>query len=90
MVVILEAIAYGCSGVVTAIVGPTLASAPILIAGNDAQKKKYLASLVAEPIIAVGAFLRSVNGRDQGSYLDSSSRAGDCSFVCQWIMWMRV
>ena len=49
---ITEALAYGCTGLQIAINGPSLALAPVLLAGNEAQKKKYLGMLAAEPIIA--------------------------------------
>jgi acyl-CoA dehydrogenase len=41
-VVITEELAYGCSGISTAIEANTLAQMPVILAGNDAQKKKYL------------------------------------------------
>lgn len=44
-------------GIQLAIMGPSLAAAPILLAGSEEQKKKYLGSLAAEPIIAVSLFL---------------------------------
>lgn len=53
--VIIEALSYGCSGVQLAIMGPSLALAPLLLAGNDAQKKKYAGMLAAEPLIAVSS-----------------------------------
>jgi hypothetical protein len=33
--------------------GPSLALAPLLLAGSDEQKKKYAGMLAAEPLIAV-------------------------------------
>uniref|UniRef100_A0A914XFI7 Uncharacterized protein n=1 Tax=Plectus sambesii TaxID=2011161 RepID=A0A914XFI7_9BILA len=49
---VVEALAYGCTGIQLAIMGNSLATAPVLIAGSPAQKKKYLGMLAAEPIIA--------------------------------------
>jgi acyl-CoA dehydrogenase len=49
---VLEEISYGCLGVNTTFAANSLASMPILIAGNDEQKKKYLGSLIAAPIYA--------------------------------------
>ncbi|VDP08197.1 unnamed protein product [Heligmosomoides polygyrus] len=47
---IVEALSYGCTGIQLAIMGPSLALAPVYIAGNEEQKKKYLASYcVTEP-----------------------------------------
>ncbi len=39
---ITEKIAYGCTGIVTALEANGLGSMPIMIAGNEEQKKKYL------------------------------------------------
>lgn len=47
-----EALAYGCTGLQIAIMGPSLAVAPLLVAANEEQKKKYLGMLAAEPVIA--------------------------------------
>ena len=48
--VIGEEIAYGCSGIGTAIEANTLAQMPVILAGNDAQKKKYLGRMTEEPL----------------------------------------
>lgn len=50
---VVEALAYACTGIQLAIMGPSLAMAPIYIAGTEVQKKKYLGMLAAEPFIAV-------------------------------------
>ncbi|KAE9546896.1 hypothetical protein FO519_009891 [Halicephalobus sp. NKZ332] len=42
---IVEALAYGCTGIQLAILGPSLASAPVLLAGTEQQKKKYFTLL---------------------------------------------
>ena len=39
---ITEKMAYGCTGIMTAIEANGLGSMPIMIAGNPEQKKKYL------------------------------------------------
>lgn len=50
---IVEALSYGCTGIQLAIMGPSLALAPLLLAGNEEQKKKYAGMLAEEPLIAV-------------------------------------
>lgn len=52
-VLIVEALAYGCSAIQLCIMGPSIAVAPLNVAANEEQKKKYLGMLAAEPIIAV-------------------------------------
>ncbi len=37
-----ENLAYGCSGISTAIGGPALAESPVLVGGSHEQKLKYL------------------------------------------------
>lgn len=54
-VLIVEALAYGCSAIQLCIMGPSLAAAPVNVAGNEEQKKKYLGMLTAEPTIAVSS-----------------------------------
>lgn len=50
---VVESLAYGCSAIQLCIMGPSLAIAPVLLAGNEEQKKKYLGMLTVEPVIAV-------------------------------------
>ena len=47
-VLIMEELAWGCSGIATSMEANGLASAPVIIAGNDAQKEKYLGMLTEE------------------------------------------
>nr|XP_035978921.1 medium-chain specific acyl-CoA dehydrogenase, mitochondrial-like [Halichoerus grypus] len=50
---ITEELAYGCTGVQTAIEANSLGQMPLLIAGNDQQQKKYLGRLTEEPLMCV-------------------------------------
>ncbi|KAJ2332594.1 hypothetical protein GGH91_006138, partial [Coemansia sp. RSA 2671] len=47
-----EQLAYGCTGIQTAIEANTLAEAPVILAASDAQKKKYLGRMTEEPLMA--------------------------------------
>ena len=49
--VITEELAYACTGIHTAGEANGLATAPLLIAANDAQKKKYLGRLTEDCIV---------------------------------------
>ena len=49
---LLEEVAYGCLGFNTSMAGKMLASMPLLIAGTDEQKKKWLGRLIDEPVFA--------------------------------------
>jgi alkylation response protein AidB-like acyl-CoA dehydrogenase len=54
--VISEELAWGCAGIATAMGGTGLCAAPILIAGNEAQKKKYLGLLADTRKVRLGAY----------------------------------
>jgi len=45
--IITEELAYGCTGIATAMEANTLAAAPVIVAGSDAQKKEFLGKLTA-------------------------------------------
>ena len=54
---ITEKMAYGCTGIMTAIEANGLGSMPVMIAGNHEQKTKYLGRLIDEPLMcAYGEF----------------------------------
>lgn len=47
-----EEIAWACAGINTSMVANSLAALPVIIAGNEEQKRRYLGWLTREPIIA--------------------------------------
>jgi acyl-CoA dehydrogenase len=49
-VVIAEEISYGCTGIGTALEANGLGEAPVIVAGSEAQKKKYLGRLTEAPM----------------------------------------
>jgi acyl-CoA dehydrogenase len=63
-VLIVEELAYGCTGIQTSITANTLAAMPIMLAGNEEQKKKYLGSLTKEPLFAAYAITEPAAGSD--------------------------
>ena len=65
--IITEELAYGCTGIQTAIEANSLAQMPVLIAGTEAQKRKYLERMTQEPIMAVSA---------------NSRKSSDSALVC--------
>ncbi|VDK76517.1 unnamed protein product [Gongylonema pulchrum] len=74
---VIEALAYGCTGIQLAIMGPSLAVAPILISGNEEQKKKYLGMLTAEPIIAAYCVTEPGAGSDVSGVKMKAEKKGD-------------
>jgi acyl-CoA dehydrogenase len=74
---ILEEIAYGCAGVNTSLAGNVLGALPLLIAGSDAQKKKYLTRLIQEPIFAAYCCSEPDAGSDVAGLSTRVERHGD-------------
>lgn len=54
--VVTEEMAWGCAGVATAIGGTGLCATPIVLGGNDAQKKKYLTRFSDTRKLTLGAY----------------------------------
>jgi acyl-CoA dehydrogenase len=63
-VLLTEELAFGCTGIQTSMTANVLAATPILIAGNDDQKKKYLGMLTSEPVFAAYALTEPAAGSD--------------------------
>jgi len=63
-VLLTEELAFGCTGIQTSMTANVLAATPILIAGNEAQKKKYLGMLTSEPVFAAYALTEPAAGSD--------------------------
>jgi acyl-CoA dehydrogenase len=80
-VLLTEELAFGCTGIQTSITANTLAATPIMIGGNDAQKKKYLGSLLAEPIFAAYAITEPGAGSDAAGIATRARRDGD-----EWVL----
>lgn len=63
-VLLTEELAFGCTGIQTSMTANTLAATPIMMAGNEEQKKKYLGLLTSEPVFASYAITESAAGSD--------------------------
>src|SRR2546427_4631415 len=63
-VLIAEEVNYGCAGVGTTMFGNNLAAMPIMLAGTDEQKKKWLRILPGAPQFAPCARLEADAGRE--------------------------
>jgi len=74
---ITEQLAYGCTGIQTSITANQLALTPIRLAGNDAQKKKYLGLLTSEPIMASYATSEPGAGSDVAGMTTKFKKVGD-------------
>jgi acyl-CoA dehydrogenase len=65
----------------TAIEANGLAAAPVILAGNDAQKKEYLGRLTAEPIAASYAVTEPGAGSDVAGLKTRAKKVGD-----EWVI----
>src|SRR6266545_8173615 len=50
-VLIGEELSWGCSGMAVAIVANTLGAGPVMVAGDDEQKRRWLSPLVEAPLL---------------------------------------
>lgn len=76
-----EELAYGCTGIMTALEASGLGSMPVVIAGNEAQQKKYLGRLVEEPIVAAYCVTEPGAGSDVNGVKTKAVKKGD-----EWIL----
>ncbi|HSO00219.1 MAG TPA: acyl-CoA dehydrogenase family protein [Candidatus Nanopelagicales bacterium] len=74
---IVEELAYGCSGITTSLLANTLALTPVKLAGNEDQKKKYLGMLISEPVLASYATSEPDAGSDVAGLKTRFTRHGD-------------
>ena len=72
-----EELAWGCSGMATSLAANTLGSAPVLIAGTDEQKRRFVAPLVDEPILCSFALTEPNAGSDVSGIQTTAVRRGD-------------
>ena len=74
---ILEEIAFGCAGVNTSMAGNMLGAMPLLIAGTDEQKQRYLTRLIKEPIFAAYCCSEPDAGSDVAGMSTKVTKHGD-------------
>ncbi|KNC48897.1 acyl-coa dehydrogenase [Thecamonas trahens ATCC 50062] len=86
--IIAENLAYGCSGIGTAIEGPALAEAPIIVGASDEQKKKYLGRMTEEPLIASFAVTEPGAGSDVAGAKTTAVKKGDDWVINGSKMWI--
>ena len=72
-----EELAWGCSGMATSIVANALGTAPLLVAGTDEQKRRFVAPLVDEPILCSFALTEPNAGSDVSGIQTTAVRHGD-------------
>merc|ERR1719187_443580 len=83
-----EKLAYGCTGVMTAIEANGLGSMPIIIAGNNEQKKKYLGRLLEEPLMCAYCVTEPGAGSDVSGVKTKAVKKGDEWVINGQKMWI--
>ncbi len=66
-----------CGGIALAVAATALGTFPIIISGNDEQKKKYLPDLAAGKMIAAFGLTEPLAGSDAGAIRTTAVRDGD-------------
>ncbi len=74
---ICEELSYGCSGVETSIAVSTLAATPVMLAGSEAQKKKYLGMISNEFALCAYATTEPSAGSDVSGLQTRAVQKGD-------------
>lgn len=75
--VIAESMAYGCSGIQTALMLNQLATLPLLIAGSDEQKRRYLHWIVDDGKVAAYCMTEPDAGSDVAGIKSTAIRRQD-------------
>jgi acyl-CoA dehydrogenase len=86
--IITEELAYGCTGIATAMEANTLAAAPVIVAGNDEQKKEFLGLLASEPKFAAYCVTEPGAGSDVSGIRTTAKKDGDDYVINGSKMWI--
>lgn len=87
-VLISENLAYGCMGMNTILMANDLALLPIVIAGNDEQKKRFLIPFTESYKIAAFCLTEPSNGSDAAGIKTTIKDDGDYYVVSGQKMWI--
>jgi len=83
-----EEIAYGCTGIETAMGANALGMAPLLVAANDEQKKRFLGRLIEEPLMCAYGVTEPGAGSDVAGIKTKAVKKGDEYIVNGQKMWI--
>jgi len=85
---IAEEFSYGCSGIGTAVEANGLGQAPVILSGNDEQKKKYLGRMIEEPLMCAYCVTEPGAGSDVASIKTKAEKKGDSYVLNGQKMWI--
>ncbi|KDN52358.1 acyl-CoA dehydrogenase NM domain-like protein [Tilletiaria anomala UBC 951] len=83
-----EELAYGCSGIQTAIEANGLAEAPLIVSGSDHVKSKYLGRMTEEPLVAAYCVTEPGAGSDVANISTRAEKKGDKWVINGSKMWI--
>lgn len=86
--IITEEFAYGCTGIATAMEANSLAAAPVIVGGNDEQKKEFLGKLTAEPLLAAYCVTEPNAGSDVSGIQTQAKKVGSDYVINGSKMWI--
>lgn len=76
-----EAMAYGCSGIGTALTANSLGQAPLIMFGNEEQKKEYLGRCTAGPVMCAYGVTEPGTGSDVAGVRTKAEKNKDGDWV---------
>ncbi len=85
---IAEELGWGCTGVGTTLICNTLAEAPVIVAGNDEQKKKFLGRMTEEFGLCAYCVTEPAAGSDVQGLLTTARRVGSDFVLNGQKMWI--
>jgi len=85
---ITEELAYGCTGIQTAMEANSLGQMPVIIAGNEEQKKKYLGRMTEEPLLDAYCVTEPGAGSDVAGLRTKAEKKGDEYIINGQKMWI--
>lgn len=83
-----EEIAFGCTGIGTAMEANNLAEAPLIVAGSDQQKKEFLTPMTQELLFAAYCVTEPDAGSDVAGIKTIARRVGDEYILNGSKMWI--
>lgn len=86
--IIAEELSSFCSGMYTALEANGLAQAPVIVAGNDEQKKQFLSPMTEEPILAAYCVTEPGAGSDVQGVKTKAVKKGDDYIINGAKMWI--
>ncbi len=86
--IITEELAYGCTGISTAMEANSLAAAPVIVGGNDEQKKEFLGALTSAPKLAAYCVTEPGAGSDVSGIRTTAKKDGGDYVINGSKMWI--